>query len=275
MNKRSRMIGATTVLLLVGGMIAGGSQAQAQAGQAVGRQHAQPTKDGRQQPKQAQAQQKQQPKQAQAQARQAQQKQHVVTKQEQQKRINEQRQRETRYRVALIRQLQAEHLSAVRLEQQRRKAQQAFQKQYLANLRLQQQRLQASRNYSQDPALSAPPAYRFRRAGTYYEVTRYGADVLRQGVKYGYQQGYQAGQADRQDRWRSEYQNTWAYQDANYGYDGRYVSQSDYNYYFREGFRRGYDDGYASRLQYGTVSNGKPSILSTLVSTILGLVSLT
>ena len=30
------------------------------------------------------------------------------------------------------------------------------------------------------------------------------------------------------------------YRDANYGYSGYYVDRSDYNHYFREGFRRGY-----------------------------------
>ena len=53
----------------------------------------------------------------------------------------------------------------------------------------------------------------------------------------------------------------YAYQDANYGYNGYYVDQDDYNYYFREGFRRGYEDGYYSRYQYGSYSNGNYSML--------------
>ena len=98
--------------------------------------------------------------------------------------------------------------------------------------------------------------------------------MLKQAVNYGYQQGLQAGQADRQDHWAANYQNSLAYQDANYGYTGNYVNQSDYNYYFRQGFRRGYDDGYYSRSQYGTSSNGSQSILSSLLSNILGLTQL-
>jgi len=46
-----------------------------------------------------------------------------------------------------------------------------------------------------------------------------------------------------------------------YGYGGYYVECDDYNYYFREGFRRGYEDGYYSRNQYGRRSNGKYVIL--------------
>jgi len=72
----------------------------------------------------------------------------------------------------------------------------------------------------------------------------------------------------------ANYQNSLAYQDANYGYTGNYVNQSDYNYYFRQGFRRGYDDGYYNRSQYGSSSNGSQSILSSLLSSILGLTSL-
>ena len=45
-------------------------------------------------------------------------------------------------------------------------------------------------------------------------------------MNYGYEEGFQAGQADREDNWRGAgYQNSYAYQDANYGYNGYYVSQ--------------------------------------------------
>ena len=49
--------------------------------------------------------------------------------------------------------------------------------------------------------------------------------------------------ADRQDNWRFDYRQSFAYQDANYGCDCRHVQQDDHNYYFREGIQRGYDDG--------------------------------
>src|SRR6185436_16253522 len=109
---------------------------------------------------------------------------------------------------------------------------------------------------------------------SYYETNQYGANLLRQAVNYGYEQGYRSGQADRQDRWNSNYQDSYAYQDANYGYSGYYVDRDDYNYYFREGFRRGYEDGFDSRSQYGRYSNGKYSILGNILSGILNLESL-
>ncbi|MEK6286203.1 MAG: hypothetical protein AABO57_10715 [Acidobacteriota bacterium] len=56
--------------------------------------------------------------------------------------------------------------------------------------------------------------------------------------------------ADRQDHWGSNYEDSYAYRDTNYGYSGYYVERDDYNYYFREGFRRGYEDGYNSRYQW-------------------------
>jgi flagellar biosynthesis/type III secretory pathway protein FliH len=93
-------------------------------------------------------------------------------------------------------------------------------------------------------------------------------------VNNGYEQGFRAGQADQQDRWKANYQNSYAYQDANYGYSGYYVNQADYNYYFRQGFRRGYEDGYNSRTQYGSQSNGSYSILGTILAQILNLQSL-
>jgi hypothetical protein len=39
-------------------------------------------------------------------------------------------------------------------------------------------------------------------------------------VNYGYKHGFRAGQADREDRWRSNHQDSYAYQDADYGYGG-------------------------------------------------------
>jgi len=48
-----------------------------------------------------------------------------------------------------------------------------------------------------------------------------------------------------------------------YGYDGYYVDVTEYQYYFREGFRRGYEDGYYGRSQYGSYSGGKFAILGT------------
>jgi len=75
-------------------------------------------------------------------------------------------------------------------------------------------------------------------------------------VNYGYEEGYRAGEADRLDHWRFDYESSYAYQDANYGYEGLYIGQDEYNYYFRQGFRRGYEDGYYARHRYGFVVEG-------------------
>jgi len=53
-----------------------------------------------------------------------------------------------------------------------------------------------------------------------------------------------------------------------------YVNQGDYNYYFRQGFNRGYQDGYNGQYQYGQYSNGNRSILGAILGTILNLQSL-
>jgi hypothetical protein len=162
------------------------------------------------------------------------------------------------------------------LQQQRRIAQYRYQQRYLERLREQRLRLLNSRNYdyNRDPYFYTASNYRYNRGGRYYETNQYGANLLRQAVNNGYEEGFRAGQADREDRWRSGYQDSYAYQDANYGYSGYYVDQSEYNYYFREGFRRGYEDGYNSRYQYGNYSNGKYEILGAVLSGILNLQSL-
>jgi len=94
--------------------------------------------------------------------------------------------------------------------------------------------------------------------------------LLRQALNNGYQEGFRAGQADREDRWRSDYRGSYAYQDANYGYNGYYLDRSDYNYYFRQGFSRGYEDGYNSQYRYGRSSRGSYIMLDIIVSQLLG-----
>lgn len=193
---------------------------------------------------------------------------------EQQQRIREQQQRATEYQRHLDQQVHAVQQQTAQLQQQRRAAQYRLQQEYAARLLQQRRQLQAARNYSRDPYISTPHTYRYVVSGNTRQTNQYGADVLRQAVNYGYQEGYRSGQADRQDHWAPNYQNSAAYRDANYGYAGNYVNQSDYNYYFRQGFRRGYDDGYNSQSQYGTSSNGTYSVLGSVLSAILGLQSI-
>ena len=113
-------------------------------------------------------------------------------------------------------------------------------------MRAQELRIRNDRNddYDKDPYFRTAPTHRYRRGESFYETNQYGVKLLQQAVRYGYQEGHHAGRADRQDDWNSDYRNSYAYQDANYGYDGRYVDPEDYNHYFREGFRRGYEDCY-------------------------------
>ena len=195
-----------------------------------------------------------------------------IPQEEQQQRIDEQRQRDDQYRQALARQIQAAQEQRAQLEAQHRAAQIAQHDAYLRSLQQQQARLPTSRNYDQDEYYSAPATVRYRLGGFYRETNQYGEQVLRQAVSYGYQQGYYAGRADRQDGAPANYARLFAYQDANYGYNGLYVPQGDYNSFFRQGFVRGYQDGYGSAMRYGTFSNGSASILSNILSSILGFV---
>ena len=229
----------------------------------------------RQQQQRAQQQQEQtQPQQRQQQQQHAQQQGERLSQQRQQQLIQQQQQRLTQYRQHEDQQ-QQQGLAQRRidsLQQQRRTAQYRSQQDYAERLSQQQARFRDDRNhdYDHDPYYYTAPIYRYRRGGNYYEINQYGADVLRQAVNYGYEEGFRTGRADREDRWRSSYQDSYAYQDANYGYSGYYVDQDDYNFYFREGFRRGYEDGYASRYHYGRYSDGRYSVLEIVVSRIFG-----
>ena len=128
-------------------------------------------------------------------------------------------------------------------------------------------------NYDSDPYFYTAPSYRYYRGGSYYNINRYGADLLRQAINYGYAEGIRAGEADRYDGWRYSYRDSYVYQDANYGYRGFYVSQPEYNYYFRQGFQRGYEDGYYGRRRYGRSYNGSEALFGTVLSLVLNLQS--
>ncbi len=93
--------------------------------------------------------------------------------------------------------------------------------------------------------------------------------MLSRALNDGYDQGYQAGQADRYDNWDYDYQNSDSYRDGSYGYDSYYVGLNEYQYYFRQGFQKGYDDGYYGRYRYGAYSNGRRSLLGNILRGIL------
>jgi hypothetical protein len=169
--------------------------------------------------------------------------------------------------------LRGAQAQATQLQRQNRRSQSLIQQQYAAMLQQQQLQIQSDRNYDygRDPFFNSPWSYRYNLGGNYRQTNQYGADLLRQAVNYGYQEGFRSGQADRQDRWGYNYQDSFAYRDANYGFAGRYVDQNDYNYYFRQGFHKGYDDGYYSRTRYGRRANGRYTVLSAVLSGILKL----
>jgi hypothetical protein len=190
-----------------------------------------------------------------------------------QQQIAIEQQRAAQYQNTLEQQVRIVQAQNAQLQQQNRRSQYLAQQQYAQALQEQQQRIRNERNYdyNRDPFYRTASTYRYTINGQTRRTNRYGADVLRQAVNYGYDQGYRAGEADRMDHWKYKYQDAFAYRDANYGYPGRYVSQSDYNYYFRQGFRRGYEDAYYRRAKYGRRSNGKTTIFSVTISGILNL----
>jgi len=144
----------------------------------------------------------------------------------------------------------------------------SYQQRYWDRIRADQLRLQQARYYD-----NLYNNYRYSYGGSSYYTSQYGAQMLRDAVNNGYEQGFYAGQADRRDQWDFDYQNSFGYEDASLGYDSYYVSVNDYNYYFRQGFQRGYEDGYYGRNQYGTYSGGRYSILGSILGTILDLVT--
>ena len=149
------------------------------------------------------------------------------------------------------------------LLQQRRQAHLRFQQQYLERLRQDQINLRNARSYER-----STPSYRYSRSGRYYQTDHYGVEMLRRALNYGYGEGVRAGQADREDRARFSYRDSYAYQDATYGYTGYHVDLSEYRYYFREGFTRGYQDGYYGRFRYGRHSDGAFSLLGNVLQQI-------
>jgi hypothetical protein len=189
--------------------------------------------------------------------------------------IVQQQQRVKQYRQNVVQRENNSRQHGLQLQQEKRMAQYNYQQQYYERMRQQQIRYQNERyDYNNDPYFYTASSYRYNRGGRYYETNQYGADILRQALNYGYQEGMRAGRADQQDGWRYSYRDSYIYEDANYGYNGYYVQQADYNYYFRQGFQRGYEDGYYSRRRYGHNSNGSDSLLSALLITILGLQSI-
>jgi hypothetical protein len=114
--------------------------------------------------------------------------------------------------------------------------------------------------------------YGYWRGGSYYYTSSYGAQLINQAIRNGYEEGYRAGQADRLDGWSHDPYQSYGYVDAAYGYDGYYVGMDEYSYYFREGYLRGYEDGYYRYYHYGHYSGGHFLILDSVLRAIFSYV---
>jgi hypothetical protein len=108
--------------------------------------------------------------------------------------------------------------------------------------------------------------YRVYRDGSSYDTDYRGAELLRTAVRNGYQQGYQEGRNDRRNGRRADYDARDLYRSGTYGYQS-YVDRGHYQHYYRQGFQRGYEDGYYSTSRYGSGT----SILGNVLSSILSL----
>jgi len=127
-------------------------------------------------------------------------------------------------------------------------------------------------NVRPNPGVNDRQRYRVYRNGGWYNTDNRGADLLRQAVRAGYQQGFAAGRADRNSRRGLNWSRSNLYRSGNFGYQS-YVDRSQYQYYFQQGFQKGYQDGYNSRYQYGMNSGGSVNILGSILSSILNIQS--
>jgi len=112
--------------------------------------------------------------------------------------------------------------------------------------------------------------YRLYSNGGYYSTDYRGYEMLRSAVNSGYQQGYYEGQRDRSQGKRFDYADEDSYRYGNYGYSS-YVAENQYQYYFREGFRRGYEDGFYSTTRYGYRSGNSAYLLGNILNSIINL----
>ena len=191
--------------------------------------------------------------------------------------VEQQRVRSERYSRQFVQEERVAQQRATQLQTQQRSAQYRYQQRYVDGRRQQQREVESwqSYDYDRDPYFYSAPTYRYSYAGRSYDTNQYGADYVRLAVNNGYEEGLYAGQADREDRWsRGSYRDSYGYEDANYGYNGRYIDQPQYNHYFRQGFQRGYEDGFNSRSQYGQSSGGGHQLLARVMTQIVNIRSI-
>ena len=113
--------------------------------------------------------------------------------------------------------------------------------------------------------------YRITHEGRDYEMNYDGSELLKQSLNSGYQQGYQAGKEDHKAKRGEAFSESLIYQNATTDYQSDVVDLNLYQYYFREGFQRGYADGYKNQKQYGKSTNGIRFISDTISQEILNI----
>ena len=124
------------------------------------------------------------------------------------------------------------------------------------------------RNMRSQNVSSENTRYRVSRDGSSFETDSRGADFLKYAVNLGYQEGYRAGRNDRFAQVMSSYSNSGVYRKGTYGYQD-YVDSKQYKHYFRQGFGRGYDDGFKDLYENGTNDNGSVNISDPILQNIL------
>jgi hypothetical protein len=183
---------------------------------------------------------------------------------------DQQRQSADRYGRDWSRRIDTQQRRIESLQHDRRGQQYRYQQRYWQRHRDYRSRWTSFRwNYDRDPFFWTAPSHRYYRGGRWYSVNRYAIDVLQQAIRIGYEEGYYAGEADRYDGWRGGWRDNYAYEDATLGFQGWYVGENEYRYYFREGFRRGYEDAFNRRWRYGRRYESGYSILPNELDLIL------
>lgn len=110
--------------------------------------------------------------------------------------------------------------------------------------------------------------FRVYRGDRYYETDGQGADLLRQAISEGYRRGYAEGGLDRESSKKNGWEGSSVYKSGSSGYQ-THVDRGEYRYYFRQGFLRGYQDGYANRSDYGYQTDGKLEVMVSVVNKLL------
>jgi hypothetical protein len=169
-----------------------------------------------------------------------------------------------------------------KIEQMRIRAEQQRQLEWARrNNRMGSTRVVGTGYYTLEPVGSIGNGrYRVNRGGRWYNTDNRGVELLRQAVNEGYRQGFEAGRNDLQNRRRADWSHSNVYRTGTHGYQTG-VERGQYQYYFRQGFERGYQDGsnaqyqnnYNGSYQYGMDNGGSLNILGTILNQILNVQS--